>query len=143
MKHKWVLAALLALCWLAVLAEDNRPQRAAGAGGGGGAGGRGNKEGVLRLRLQDGFFEDDDDDGTGEVIRIVQAPDLSGGPLNHEDIDEAAEEHGVTANSEEPEDPPRELTPEEARGASKILYMIGYVFTISAEIKGWSRTIHA
>lgn len=113
MKHKWALASMLVLCWLAVSwAQDDRPQRA-----GAGAGGR-LKEGVLRLRLQDGYFEeDDDDDGTGDVIRIVQAPDLSGGPPSTEEPEEAVEETDSSVEPEQPTEPPRELSPEEIKGS--------------------------
>jgi hypothetical protein len=102
MKHKWVLALLLlSLCY--AIAQDERPQRGAGRV----------KEG-LRLRLRDDLVEDEDDGG--DAIRIIPAPDLSGGPpVVLEDSAEEVQEV-IPEDSEDSTEPPRELTPEEVEG---------------------------
>ncbi|XP_059474860.1 protein sel-1 homolog 1 [Neocloeon triangulifer] len=110
MKHKWLLLVLAAV-WIGQgFAQNDRLQRA----------GR-NKDGILKIK-KEGFFdggeEDNDDPVTldAEVIQIVQAPDLSGGPPEDEDHgDLDADEDTLEESTPETTEPPRELTPEEIK----------------------------
>jgi len=111
MKHKWLILVVAAGIFGQLLAQNDRLQRA----------GR-NKDGILKIK-REGFFDGEDDDSddpvtlNAEVIEIVQAPDLSGGPPDGEDEseldpDDQSQDEAVPETTE----PPRELTPEEIKG---------------------------
>jgi hypothetical protein len=111
MKHKWLVLLVTAVCFSQVVAQNDRLQRA----------GR-NKDGILKIK-REGFFDGEGDDSdepvglTAEVIEIVQAPDLSGGPPDGLDENDIEPEYDTQEeNVAETTEPQRELTPEEIQG---------------------------
>jgi hypothetical protein len=112
MRHTWYFLAVAAVCFCQVLAQNDRLQRA----------GR-NKDGILKIK-REGFFDGEDDDNddpvtlNAEVVEIVQAPDLSGGPSDGDEDENDNDEEEQTEEETVPEttEPPRELTPEEIKG---------------------------
>lgn len=111
MKHKWFVLMVTAVCLSQVVAQNDRLQRA----------GR-NKDGILKIK-REGFFDGEGEDSdepvslNAEVIEIVQAPDLSGGPLDgQEENDIEPEDEPQEEIIPETTEPHRELTPEEKQG---------------------------